>query len=361
MAQAMGDTIPHSTVGSNPLMESPVSPSMDEQPRPKNLFEAATTDTAKTQGATGGDDVDDDGSTGSVDLDRMRDTVFFLYPNMKQRLTKFWLLLILAAIIATSGVVGDSAATVIGAMIVAPLMTPILGTMLAIVLTDQKNFWFSLFLVLSGVSSCFLIGLIYGYGVGDGSIAPENNSQVAARTEPKLPDLIGAIATGAVGSIALVRRDVADALPGVAISISLVPPICVAGMMVSIQRYDEFTGAALLFATNIMSILVVGIITMYVYKVPLLARRERARSRKIIFIILFCGLCLLAFPLGFTSYRISQQNIAQECVREKVLEWTDPYSWQINVAKARYEGNDIIVSVVITGKSYKQTNKQTKV
>jgi uncharacterized membrane protein len=70
--------------------------------------------------------------------------------------------MILSPIIATSGVGSDSAATVIGAMIVATLMTPILGTMLAIVIGDGRNFLFCLVLVLTGAGSAILIGYLYG-------------------------------------------------------------------------------------------------------------------------------------------------------------------------------------------------------
>jgi hypothetical protein len=71
-----------------------------------------------------------------VDIKRMRDQLFFDGPQRRRRLSRFWLLLLLAAVIASAGVVSDSTATVIGAMIVAPLMTPILGIVLAVALAD---------------------------------------------------------------------------------------------------------------------------------------------------------------------------------------------------------------------------------
>lgn len=157
-----------------------------------------------------------------VSLDDMKDAVFFLFSDRNQRLSHFWTLLILAAIIATNGIAGDSAATVIiGAMIVAPLMTPILGTMLAIVLGDEANFLFSFFLVVTGAGAAILIRYTYGSCLPDEAISADSNSQIAGRVNPRLTDLIGALATGAIGSVALVRKDVAGTL---AIAISLVPP-----------------------------------------------------------------------------------------------------------------------------------------
>src|SRR5262249_738898 len=76
-----------------------------------------------------------------VDVARMRDQVFFEGPERGRRLSRFWMLLLLAAVIASAGVVSNSTATVIGAMIVAPLMTPILGTGVAVVLADAPNLW----------------------------------------------------------------------------------------------------------------------------------------------------------------------------------------------------------------------------
>ena len=73
------------------------------------------------------------------DITRMRDQLFFDGLERNRRLSRFWLLLPLAAVIASAGVVSDSTATVIGAMIVAPLMTPILGIVLAVALTDGPN------------------------------------------------------------------------------------------------------------------------------------------------------------------------------------------------------------------------------
>ena len=160
------------------------------------------------------------------DTDHMRDAVFFEGPDVRQRLSRFWILITLASIIAAAGVAADSTATVIGAMIVAPLMTPILGTMLSVVLADRANLTRSLLHIAGGAVVAITIGWLVGLLVVDPVVA-ETNSQVAQRVHPKLIDLLAALATGSVGSVALVRRDISDTLPGVAIAISLVPPLSV--------------------------------------------------------------------------------------------------------------------------------------
>jgi uncharacterized membrane protein len=92
-----------------------------------------------------------------ADLRRMRDALFFEGTEASRRLTRFWALLVLAAIIATAGVVADSTATVIGAMIVAPLMTPILGIVLAVALGDRSNLVRSILLVVAGALAVILV------------------------------------------------------------------------------------------------------------------------------------------------------------------------------------------------------------
>ena len=148
----------------------------------------------------------------------IRDAVFFEGTDVRQRLSRFWILITLASIIAAAGVAADSTATVIGAMIVAPLMTPILGTMLAVVLADRTNLTRSHLHVAGGALVAVGIGWLVGVLVVDPVVA-ETNSQVAQRVHPRLIDLLAALATGAVGSVALVRRDISDTLPGVAIAI----------------------------------------------------------------------------------------------------------------------------------------------
>jgi uncharacterized membrane protein len=102
-----------------------------------------------------------------VDLKRMRDQLFFEGIERNRRLSRYWMLLVLSGIIASAGVVSDSTATVIGAMIVAPLMTPILGIVLAVVLTDARNLRRCVLLVVFGagvvVGLAWLVGFFVPY------------------------------------------------------------------------------------------------------------------------------------------------------------------------------------------------------
>lgn len=97
------------------------------------------------------------------DVDRMRARLYITTgPDRGRKWSAFWVLLVLAAIIASAGVVADSTATVIGAMIVAPLMTPILGTALALVLADRRELLHNASLVLVGAIVVVAIGYLVG-------------------------------------------------------------------------------------------------------------------------------------------------------------------------------------------------------
>lgn len=204
-----------------------------------------------------------------VDADavrRMTGTLFIERGIRSPGSTRFWGLLVLAAVIASAGVVGDSTATVIGAMIVAPLMTPILGCALALVLARRRQVTRCLLLVTGGALAVVAIGLLLGWIVTPPD-AYASNSQVSSRISPRLIDLLAALATGTVGAFALVRADISDTLPGVAIAISLVPPLAVTGLLLTVHRYHDAGQSALLFATNVAAIVATGTVVFLIYGV----------------------------------------------------------------------------------------------
>jgi uncharacterized hydrophobic protein (TIGR00271 family) len=242
------------------------------------------------------------------DTKHMRDAVFFEGPDVRQRLSRFWILITLASIIAAAGVAADSTATVIGAIIVAPLMTPILGTMLSVVLADRANLTRSLLHIAGGAVVAIAIGWLVGLLVVDPVVA-ETNSQVAQRVHPKLIDLLAALATGSVGSVALVRRDISDTLPGVAIAISLVPPLSVVGFTFEAGKLGQSLGASLLFLTNVAAILGSGTVVMAIYGIhrlvaPTAGPEQRTINRRNAVIAIAAMVVAVSIPLATTSVTV---------------------------------------------------------
>jgi len=273
------------------------------------------------------------------DLQRMRDAVFFEGPEVLGRLSRFWILIVLASIIATAGIAANSTATVIGAMIVAPLMTPILGTMLSVVLADRSNLVRSLLLVACGALTAIAIGWLVGLVVVNDVVA-ETNSQVAQRVHPRLVDLLSALATGAVGSVALVRRDISDTLPGVAIAISLVPPLGVVGFTLEASKPDQALGALLLFLTNVAAILASGTIVMALYGfhrlvAPTASPGRRPVNRRNAVIIIALMVVAVSIPLTATSVTLARDTSREARTLAAAREFGDAVGWSTGNATTR--------------------------
>ena len=194
----------------------------------------------------------------SADIPELEGKLFFEGDRSRRHLVRFTVLLFLSAVIATQGVIEDSTATVIGAMIIAPLMNPILATTAALVMGNGPRAWRSFLLVVSGTLGVIVLAAMFGICGSPYRRLPCTNSQITGRVAPRLVDLFVALAAGTAGAFAMSRDDVADSLPGVAVSIALVPPLCVAGISLSAGEWDHARGALLLFLTNLLSILLAG-------------------------------------------------------------------------------------------------------
>lgn len=272
-----------------------------------------------------------------ADVERMADALYIDGPWRGRKSTKFWTLLVLASVIATAGVISDSTATVIGAMIVAPLMTPILGTALAIVLADRRHLLVSAGYVLGGALVVVAIAFVFGLVVTSPD-AFASNSQVTGRISPRLIDLVAALATGTVGAFALVRSDVSDTLPGVAIAISLVPPLAVVGLLLQAGAYERAAGAALLFGTNVAAIVATGTAVLLAYRV-----REVAQSADIL-VGALTGRTLLAvvslvvvvsIPLAAGSAAVAADRQLAAQALPLANRWAESVGWQVESLEAK--------------------------
>ncbi|BBH67923.1 membrane protein [Actinoplanes sp. OR16] len=271
------------------------------------------------------------------DLDRIVTRLFLTHGDRQRNLTNFWVLLTLAAVIASAGVVADSTATVIGAMIVAPLMTPILGTALAIVLADRRQLVFHLGLTLAGAAAVVAVGYLLGTIIHM-DVTAATNSQVASRVSPRLIDLLAALATGLVGGFALIRSDVSDTLPGVAIAISLVPPLAVVGLTAESGAYSESVGALLLFGTNVAAIIATGTAIMVAARLQEAARAAGlpvgTLGRKTVATV-GLALLLVAVPLGYGSWQVLREQQILGKAQPVAQRWAAEEGWQLTDLQVR--------------------------
>jgi uncharacterized hydrophobic protein (TIGR00271 family) len=279
-------------------------------------------------------------SVAASDISRMREELFFEEDDRSRKLSAFWTLLLLAAVIASAGIVSDSTATVIGAMIVAPLMTPIIGIVLSVTIGDGRNLAISAALVLTGALA--VIGVGYGFGLlADVPVDSATSSQVAGRVNPGLIDLAAAIATGAVGAFAVVRSDVSGTLPGVAIAISLVPPLAVVGLTLEAGEGDEAVGAVLLFLTNVGAILITGVLVMALYRVRTAALESAVQpplGRRAAVTVIVAFVVVIAVPLAGSTARIVDERLTTASVTDVATSWAAGAGWEIVTVTTRPEG-----------------------
>lgn len=279
------------------------------------------------------------------DVPGFQSKLFFEGRERRRHLERFTVLLFLATVIATYGVVGDSTATVIGAMIIAPLMTPIMGTAAALVMGQMNRALQSLLIVISGVAGVIFLSWLIGTFF-TGVISAETNSQILGRINPRMVDLFAALASGAAGAFAMSRDDVADSLPGVAISISLVPPLCVVGLLLSVGDFADASGAFLLFTTNFLSILLAGGGVLALLGLNKAAMIEVVgTARRNAFAVVFVSVALVSIPLAITGAKITREVLLQQRVRTVVEEWIVGTDFDLKSVTV----NGINVEVLLTG------------
>jgi uncharacterized hydrophobic protein (TIGR00271 family) len=174
----------------------------------------------------------------------------------------YFLLVLLSCSIATFGLITNSAAVIIGAMLVAPLMSPILGLSLASVAGEQRLFQKAVIALVEGsllaVALSALLALIANLLPLDVfTVLP---AEILARTHPSPFDLGIGLAGGAAAAYALAQPRLSAALPGVAIATALMPPLCTLGVGIALGNGSVTLGAFLLFVTNLAAISFAGIL-----------------------------------------------------------------------------------------------------
>ncbi len=225
----------------------------------------------------------------------------------------FIALLSASTLIATLGLFENSAAVIIGAMIVAPLMRPLVGLSLAVLTSDL--------LLLRRALLTLLVGSILGVSISAALALIlhqlELTPEILARTKPTLLDLAIAVFAGGIGAYCQAKEKLADSLAGVAIAVALVPPLSVVGIGIAFQQTELWQGALLLYLTNLVGITIAGAIVFLAMGYVQLNRAKQG------LIVSASALLILAVPLGFSmnsmilANRLSSE--IQQILKEKTL------------------------------------------
>ena len=270
-----------------------------------------------------------------LDMRGFESKLFFEGQRRRQYRARYYSLCLLSTVIASYGILNGSPATVIGAMIIAPMMTPIMATAAALVMGDTQRDIRSLTLVALGALLVLLVSWLIGeLHSAFNIISIAGNEQITARIAPRSTDLIIALASGAAGALALSRDDIADSLPGVAIAISLVPPLCVAGLCLAIGEQSAAVGAVLLFLTNFLSILLAGggvflLLGLRQASGEGEGEGETGPARRHAFKTVMVGLLLISIPLLGTSSKLAQQAVTEHRTIEATKQWLQGSGYSI--------------------------------
>lgn len=183
--------------------------------------------------------------------------------EMSRARRSFYALVIISTTIATYGLLSNSIAIVIGAMLVAPLMGPIFGVALGLSSGNNGMLRQAAFSETAGV----LLAVITAFIIGFLPLRADFGSEIIARTQPTLYDIIIALASGLAGAYALTNEKMSPTLPGVAVATSLIPPLAASGLCLSAGQIQPAIGAFLLFFVNFLAIEIASVFVFVIFGV----------------------------------------------------------------------------------------------
>lgn len=263
------------------------------------------------------------------------------------QLPRFALLLVLSVVVATFGLIANSTAVVIGAMLLAPLMTPVLGFAIGLTsLQGARMVRAGALVVVSSLGAVLLAWLL-------AAIMPLANAQlvlpneVLARTRPTTADLFIALAAGIAGAVATIRHDISDALPGVAVAVALVPPLSSIGITLAAGESTLASGAFLLYVTNLIAIAAAAAATFVLSGlIPDLTVPGASRRLTTSLLLTVVGLAVIWIPLRSGLEEIVAEAAAVDAIDRSLDEWLRPDQREtMTLLRIESLGDNVVVAV----------------
>ncbi len=251
-------------------------------------------------------------------------------------------LLIVASLIASLGLLLSSGAVVIGAMLVAPLMQPIIAMGIGLC-TARLNL-----MRKAAVTIALSVGIVLALGFGIGLLIapPDPTSEMLSRAYPSLLDAAVALAAGFIGAYATARKDIPSALVGVSIAAALVPPICTVGISLALSEPRLALGAMLLFVTNLACITMITAVVFFWMGMRPTRLDTHTRRRRYMLLLSGC-LCVLLMLAGVLNYT---RQPTVERISESRLETVLAPAELVNL-QIRQQDPLIVVATVRTSSS----------
>ncbi len=213
-----------------------------------------------------------------------------------------------AIVVASVGLNVNSTAVIIGAMLISPLMGPIVGAGFGLGIFDFALLRKSLKNLLIATVVSLTVSTIYFY------VSPfkEIQSEILARTSPNIYDILIAFFGGLVGAIAITRVEKGNPIPGVAIATALMPPLCSAGYGLAIGNFAYFFGAMYLYSINCVFICIATFIIVKYLKYPITKQIDSRRSRQVKYIMSVLILVMLVPSVWFAFKLFEEKKYNQK-------------------------------------------------
>jgi uncharacterized hydrophobic protein (TIGR00271 family) len=278
------------------------------------------------------------------------DELFFDGAEWIPYLKRFFALIVLSTAIAAFGLIADSSAVVIGAMLVAPLMTPMLAVSTAVIYGRLDRIVASGIVIVLGTIAAIAVGALVAT-VAFGSLAATDlPGQILARTNPSLLDLGIAITAGMAAGYVLAHRKAGASLPGVAIAVALVPPLATVGITWRVGATVEAQGALLLYLTNLVAIVLsAGVVMLVSGFVPRHIRALAKGHLTVGFAISLVALLAITVPLAIHTVDQLEGEQVSRVVGEVVPDWDEAATIERLSILTGSDAATITVEVATTG------------
>ena len=277
-------------------------------------------------------------------LESVRNNISFTGANL-------WILAC-AILVASIGLNVNSTAVIIGAMLISPLMGPIVGSGFALGIYDFELLRKSLRHLIIATIAGLLVSFIYFY------ISPfkEAQSELLGRTSPNIYDILIAFFGGLVGVIAVTRVEKGNPIPGVAIATALMPPLCTAGYGLATGNFKFFLGSLFLYSINCVFICIATFTIVKYLKYP--AKQIKVIHQKQVKYGITIIILLMLVPSAYFAYSLYNQQKFTQSVNKFIEQEFNLKGNTLIYKKTNYTSNPKTIEIAFLSRRYKQNEIQ---
>lgn len=279
----------------------------------------------------------------SLDTEDYNKTIESIKAGVPFRGTNLWVL-IFAIFVASIGLNTNSTAVIIGAMLISPLMGPIMGVGLGLGIYDFNLVKKALYNLAIATAIAMFTSFIYFY------ISPisDAQSEILARTRPSLYDVLIALFGGLAGIVASTRKEKGNVIPGVAIATALMPPLCTAGYGLATGQWNFFAGAFYLYLINCVFICLATLLIVRYLKYPhysFVDEKTEKRIQRIISIILL-GMLI---PSIWLAFNLVMENRFENAANKFIEEFIETESTLVIEKTINYKSDSSLIELTLLG------------